>query len=640
MKVRVLHVIDHLGYGGAPFVVKGIVERMPADRVESLVCALRPNPRPLPIRAEVITLQGHKYSPAALWAIANLCRSRQVDIIHAHLQKAFLAGLLATYLCPSRLILHEHGPIFRRGTGGGMYRGLLRLLGARADAIIANSEAAKSALQRTIRATKLPIAVVPNFIDLEQFDPDRHEKDRARESLGLDKGKFVVGLVGRLDPAKGVDLLIEAAAVLQRDGGDSLRFLVVGDGPQREHLERQIHGLGLDRIVVLTGLRENPAQIMRAFDVGVVPSRREAFGIAALEMMRMKVPVIVSPVGGLPELVQDGRTGLILPELSPPAIARAIRRLQEDSGLRDKLGRDAFAHASSFDGRAQVEQILEIYMRLIPSQDGRVCTAHQPAYQGAEAVRYEGVHGDIFNSIEQQRLYSMLREAVRSVQTGAQPVRALDFGCGSGNLTRHLISLGVQTVSADVSDDFLEGIRRKFSTTGLSETFRLNGTDLANVPDAHFDLVATYSVLHHVPDYLAIVRELGRVVKPGGIVCIDHEVTPEYYHRPPAYVEFLKKARPRVDWRRILSLALDVRGYKHILRRLANPRYKREGDIHVWPDDHIEWDKIEQVLLSQGFEIVLKHDYLLYKAIYNLQVYHEYQDRCADERVLIARKKK
>jgi hypothetical protein len=105
-------------------------------------------------------------------------------------------------------------------------------------------------------------------------------------------------------------------------------------------------------------------------------------------------------------------------------------------------------------------------------------------------------------------------------------------------------------------------------------------------------------------------------------------------------VEFLQRARPRVDWRRILSLLLDVRGYIHILRRLANPRYKKEGDIHVWPDDHIEWDKIEQILASQGLEILLKHDYLLYKAIYELQVYNEYKDRCADERLLIARKKK
>ena len=252
---------------------------------------------------------------------------------------------------------------------------------------------------------------------------------------------------------------------------------------------------------------------------------------------------------------------------------------------------------------------------------------------------YEDVHCDIFNSIEQQRLSGMLREALGLVQTGAKPVKALDFGCGSGNLTRHLIALGVSTTSADLSEDFLKDIRRKFSGSGLCETLHLNGKDLSNVRDAQFDLVATYSVLHHVPDYLAIVREMCRVTRPGGVLYIDHEVTDTYYERPPVYAEFLRKARPHVNWRRGLSLILDVRGYVHLLRRLRNPRYKREGDIHVWLDDHIEWDKIEQVLVSDGFDIVMRRDYLLYKAIYDLQVYNEYKDRCTDERVLIARRR-
>jgi len=366
MKIRVLHVIDHLGYGGAPFVVKGIVERMPAERVESLVCALRPNPKPLPIQAEVVTLNSRKYSPAAIRSVANLCKSRQVDIIHAHLQKAFIAGLLTTYLCSSRLILHEHGPVFRGGAGC-IYRGLLRLLGPRADMIVANSEAAKAALEKTMHHSSVPIVVVPNFIDVAQFDPERYDRDSIRESLGFGRDQFVVGFVGRLDRAKGADLLVEAAALL-RNQGDSRRFLIVGAGPQRERLERRIRELDLDRIVVLAGLHENPAAVMRAFDVGLVPSRREAFGIAALEMMRMRVPVIVSPVGGLPELVRDGQTGIVLPELSPQAIAQSIRRLEEDAALRQTVGRNAFEQASSFDGHEQVRQIVDIYERLMSIQ--------------------------------------------------------------------------------------------------------------------------------------------------------------------------------------------------------------------------------------------------------------------------------
>jgi glycosyltransferase involved in cell wall biosynthesis len=366
MKIRVLHAIDHLGYGGAPFVVKGIVERMPADRIESLVCALRPNPRPLPITAEVITLGRGKYSPAAVGALARLCRERGVDIVHAHLQKAVLSSLLATYLGVRRLILHEHGPIFRGGTGC-IYRGLLGLLGRRADAIIANSEAVKAALARTLGGGQVPITVVPNFIDTAQFDPDRYDRERIREALGLSPDQFVIGFVGRLDRAKGADLLVEAAALLPNHT-DLRRVLVVGEGAQRKRLETRIRTLGLGRRVVLVGLHENPAMVMRAFDVGVVPSRREAFGIAALEMMRMKLPVIVSPAGGLPELVRDGRTGIVLAEMSAAALAAAIQRLEQDVALRETLSRNAWAHASSFDGREQVAQIMEIYLRVMATE--------------------------------------------------------------------------------------------------------------------------------------------------------------------------------------------------------------------------------------------------------------------------------
>lgn len=251
---------------------------------------------------------------------------------------------------------------------------------------------------------------------------------------------------------------------------------------------------------------------------------------------------------------------------------------------------------------------------------------------------YERLHDEIFNAVEQKRLKKALGIAVEAVRTDAKPLKVLDYGCGSGNLTRHLIELGMNTVSADISEGFLALIERNFSQTGLSKVLTINGKDLSNVSSNEFDFVATYSVLHHVPDYLHIVKEMCRVVKPNGVIYIDHEVNEAYFKRPKAYIEFLQKARPAVNFKRYLRLLLDVKGYKHIFRRLMNPRYKREGDIHVWPDDHIEWDKIEQLLVSKGFEIVMKEDYLLYKSNYDPDVYNEYKDKCTDERVLIARK--
>ena len=252
--------------------------------------------------------------------------------------------------------------------------------------------------------------------------------------------------------------------------------------------------------------------------------------------------------------------------------------------------------------------------------------------------KYDYLHNEIFNPIEQQRLRRALSVAIKAVKTDSKPLSALDYGCGSGNLTRHLIEAGVYTVSADVSEGFLSLIERNFSHTGLSKTQKINGKDLSGIETGQFDLVATYSVLHHVPDYMQIVKEMCRVLKLGGVLYIDHEVHESYYQKPEQYIEFLKKARPIINLKRYLRLLFDVKGYKHIVRRLINPRYKREGDIHVWPDDHIEWDKIEQLVTAEGLEIVQKEDYLLYKSGYDVDVYNEYKDKCADERLLIARK--
>jgi ubiquinone/menaquinone biosynthesis C-methylase UbiE len=252
--------------------------------------------------------------------------------------------------------------------------------------------------------------------------------------------------------------------------------------------------------------------------------------------------------------------------------------------------------------------------------------------------KYDCLHNEIFNPIEQQRLDKALSTAIKAVKIDSKPLSALDYGSGSGNLTRHLIEAGINTVSADVSEGFLNLIERNFSHTGLSKTQKINGKDLSGFETDQFDLVATYSVLHHVPDYMQIVKEMCRVLKPGGVLYIDHEVNESYYQRTEEYLEFLKQARPIINLKRYLRLLFDVKGYKHIVRRLINPRYKREGDIHVWPDDHIEWDKIEQLVIEEGLEIVLKEDYLLYKSGYDVDVYNEYKDKCADERLLIARK--
>ena len=362
MKIRVLHVIDHLGYGGAPVAVRNIAERINGERIETVVCALRTNPRAMPIKVRLINLGYHKYNPFAALAITKLCREHKIDIIHAHLQKSVIICLLAGFFSDAKIIVHEHGPIFRGGTGF-LYRLLLKSLHSRAAVAIANSQATKTALIRTAGFDEKSIQVVSNFIDFARFDRNLYDRDKARDKLGVAANQVAVGFVGRLDPCKGADVLIHAAALLCRES-EQFRFVIMGEGSQRSQLERLAGQLGLQDKVTFAGLCTNPAEVMIAFDVAVVPSRREAFGIAAVEFMRMKIPVVASAVGGLVEVVKHEKTGILVDPLSPEAIAEAVGRIVQDKALRESLINEAEAFCRKFDGREQLRQITEIYEKL------------------------------------------------------------------------------------------------------------------------------------------------------------------------------------------------------------------------------------------------------------------------------------
>lgn len=249
------------------------------------------------------------------------------------------------------------------------------------------------------------------------------------------------------------------------------------------------------------------------------------------------------------------------------------------------------------------------------------------------ALQYEKIHGEIFNAMEQQRLWSLLGRAAAEVRTGNKPIEALDMGCGSGNLTRHLLALGAQVTAADVAPGFLDLVTSRYGGERL-KTHRLNGHDLGELADRSFDLVATYSVLHHIPDYLAACSEMARVCRTGGVVVIDHEASPNVWKGDAELERFRRKAT-RFDWRKYTRPA----NYAHRLRRLFNRRYSAEGDIHVWADDHIEWGSITEVMHRSGCEPVLEENYLLYRGNYWPNIYADFADHCVDTRAMVFRRR-
>lgn len=260
---------------------------------------------------------------------------------------------------------------------------------------------------------------------------------------------------------------------------------------------------------------------------------------------------------------------------------------------------------------------------------------------------YEGRHAEIFNETEQARLRETLRFALGCVRSAAGEPRVLDFGAGTGNLTRHLLDLGARVVACDVSAGCLRQLERSAGAAGRLETSLLNGRDLSQFPDASFDLVAVYSVLHHVPDYLAAVDEIARVVKPGGVICIDHEVCPAYWEERPDYRRycaevFKEQAREREGaWRYFLRI-MRRRDRWRYLAAVLYLRLKRvpedEGDIHTHPDDHIEWDRIRS-RLEPGCQLFREEDYLVCRErSVSPRAWQAWREKVADMRVLVARR--
>ena len=247
------------------------------------------------------------------------------------------------------------------------------------------------------------------------------------------------------------------------------------------------------------------------------------------------------------------------------------------------------------------------------------------------AYRYSKIHNDIFNRIEQDRIAERLATLVRQIPGTAD---TLDFGCGSGNLTQHLLELGAKVVSADISEKFLQIVKTRFSGHPGHSTYLLSGDPNRDLRGRSFDAVCMYSVLHHVPDYLACLDRLAALVRPGGLIYIDHEASPAFWAGQPQYAELQKLSRFRKLQKNFVKL-VQPRWYLNRFKTWRNPRFQPEGDIHVWPDDHIDWRAIDDQLLSQGFEKIVSEDYLVYQPHYGYQDFLNYAGKVSDMRLTV-----
>ncbi len=364
MAIRVLHIIGSLRCGGAQKCLQHIVDNNDSGEVEYFVYPLRCKSIEMPIQGEVLIIPRSNYDLRKFFDILRICRDYKIDIIHAHLHKAIMGALLARFFLPVKVVVHEHGPIFRRGIQYSFYRLFLRLFGHKADACIAVSEATARQLRKKTRINPDRITVIPNAVDLTVFNPEKYDRKECRRQLGIAEQDIVVGFVGRLNYVKGVDILVEAMSYLLAKSPDYL-LLLVGDGPERKKLKNLAAQHGITERIRFLGFRDDVPEIMSAFDVAVICSREEACPLVIFEIFSMCKPVICSKIDGLTQFVKDKKNGLVMEDYSSLSLADLIAGIQKDKGLVGQIVKDASQYCNDFTVLKYNFKLKELYCRFI-----------------------------------------------------------------------------------------------------------------------------------------------------------------------------------------------------------------------------------------------------------------------------------
>lgn len=293
------------------------------------------------------------------------------DLVHSHY---WLSGILGENLkklwhVPHVTMFHTLGEVKNRASVG-EHESALRIdaetrIVAGADRIICATEQERTALWQLYGADPGKVSVIPLGVDLDLFQPV--DKATARERLGL-KDERIVLFVGRLEPLKGADILINAAAMLDSDIECGV-LIVGGDRGSHAHVE-QLKSLarqqGIEQRVAFVGAIDHDLLPLyySAADVCVVPSHHESFGLVAVEAMASGTPVVASRVGGLTSTIRDGETGYLIPWLCPEPFAERIDLLLENESLRRSLGEAAREQVTRFRWENVVAAMIEEYKQL------------------------------------------------------------------------------------------------------------------------------------------------------------------------------------------------------------------------------------------------------------------------------------
>ena len=378
-RLRVVQVIDGFGHGGAERIVADYAIHLARLGFDVRVIVLQERegePQTARVRAagipvDFVPVTRLKRLGEARRLLATL-RALKPDLVHAHLEFASVLTSVfrRTLGVPVVVTLHTLHKPARFSRAGARYRTMNEVAGRLADRVVCLTEEA-----RRLAEAELPrrarLEVIANGVDLAPFRPQPDfDRAAARRSLGTPDAAPLIVCAAVLRRPKGIDRLIEAMPAVLRDL-PAARLAIVGDGSERAALAAQVERLGLCGAVRLTGFRRDIPDVMRAADLFVLPTLDDALPTVVVEAMAAGLPVVASRVGGLPDMIEDGRDGILVRPGEPAALADAILRLLRDKDLAAALGAAARRRAEAdFSLEGQAGHLCALYRLLIAGRGG------------------------------------------------------------------------------------------------------------------------------------------------------------------------------------------------------------------------------------------------------------------------------
>lgn len=357
--------VKGLGRGGAEQLLVSAAPYLDTTSFQYEVAYLLPRKDALVDRLETFRLPVHcldgARGPGWMRRLRAVVREHEIDLVHSH---SPFVGVGARMALRGKRLVHTEHNVWERLQRATYWGNLLTFF--RNDHVFAVSEQVRASIRypRILRFLRMPpVETLHHGLDPEAVASWQF-RDEVREEFGLPGEAPVVGTVGNLTPKKQHRDLLDAAVKVRSEFPD-LRVVLVGLGPLESALREQARRLGLGSTVIFAGFRDDVPRVVSAFDVFVLSSVHEGLPISMLEAMALGKPVVVTEVGGIREVVEHGKEGLIVPTGNPAALAEGILTLLRDASMRERFGEAGRRRAADFDIRSTVRRIEEVYEELL-----------------------------------------------------------------------------------------------------------------------------------------------------------------------------------------------------------------------------------------------------------------------------------